>query len=124
MSARSARLINNAIDAVGTARRVLVRVTHGRAIVSDGRLVADMKKRDRRPPQARDVVRFEVHDDGPGIPAEIVSRVFDPFFTTKPSGTGLGLSIAQQIVSENGGGIEVTSMRGATTFSVAVPLAP
>ena len=117
-------LINNAIDAVGTARRVLVRVTHGRAIVSDGRLVADMKKRDRRPPQARDVVRFEVHDDGPGIPAEIVSRVFDPFFTTKPSGTGLGLSIAQQIVSENGGGIEVTSMRGATTFSVAVPLAP
>ncbi len=117
-------VINNAIDAVGTARRVLVRVTHGRAIVSDGRLVADMKKRDRRPPQARDVVRFEVHDDGPGIPAEIVSRVFDPFFTTKPSGTGLGLSIAQQIVSENGGGIEVTSMRGATTFSVAVPLAP
>ena len=117
-------LINNAIDAVGSARRVLVRVTRGSAIMSDGRLVAEPKKRESRPPQACDVVRFEVHDDGPGIPPEIVSRVFDPFFTTKPSGTGLGLSIAQQIVSENGGGIEVTSTRGATTFSVAVPLAP
>jgi len=116
-------LINNAIDAVGSARRVLVRVSRGRAAVSDGRLVAEPKKRDSQPPQACDVVRFEVHDDGPGIPAEIVSRVFDPFFTTKPSGTGLGLSIAQQIVSENGGGLEVVSTRGATTFSVAVPLA-
>lgn len=117
-------LINNAIDAVGSARRVLVRVVRGRAVMKDGRAMGEGNgARDSQRPGACDVVRFEVHDDGPGIPAEIVTRVFDPFFTTKPSGTGLGLSIAQQIVSENGGGLEVTSVRGATTFSVAVPVA-
>ena len=118
-------LINNAIDAVGSARRVLVRVVRGRAVMKDGRALAEAGSgaRDSQRPGPCDVVRFEIHDDGPGIPAEIVTRVFDPFFTTKPSGTGLGLSIAQQIVSENGGGLEVSSARGATTFSVAVPVA-
>jgi signal transduction histidine kinase len=93
-------LLDNALDAAGSPRRVGVRVKSGN------------KK-----------VRFEVYDEGPGIPAEILGRIFDPFFTTKSAGTGLGLSIAQHIVTENGGTIEVSSLRGGpTTFAVAVPL--
>ena len=72
--------------------------------------------------QALTTVRFEVIDDGPGIPTDILHRIFDPFFTTKATGTGLGLSIAQQIVNENGARLEVVSTppRG-TMFSIVVP---
>ncbi len=108
-------LLNNALDSVGSAQRVLVRVVRARS-------VDDSKEEGAQSPIP--LVRFEVHDDGLGIPAAILGRIFDPFFTTKPSGTGLGLSIAQQLVSENGGHFTVSSSRGGpTTFSVLLPTA-
>ena len=67
-----------------------------------------------------------VIDNGPGIPAEIVSaRIFDPFFTTKPvgEGTGLGLDIVRRLVSHNDATIEVESEPGRTEFRVSLPLA-
>ncbi len=50
---------------------------------------------------------IEVEDTGPGIPAELRTRVFDPFFSTKPlgAGTGLGLSICHGLVSGMNGEI-------------------
>ncbi len=70
------------------------------------------------------LIRFDVADDGPGIRPDIIARIFDPFFTTKASGTGLGLSIAQQLVTENGGRVEVVSPAGGpTTFTLLVPIA-
>ena len=45
-----------------------------------------------------DDVRFEVSDDGPGIPPEHRLRVFEKFFRLPgraPGGAGLGLSIAR-----------------------------
>lgn len=60
-------------------------------------------------------VRFDVKDDGCGIPEEYIDRVFDPFFTTKPvgSGTGLGLSITYKIVHDlHHGNIEIHSAPG------------
>ncbi len=67
---------------------------------------------------------IEVIDNGPGIPANIRTRLFDPFFTTKKEGTGLGLSISQKIVRDHGGIITVTSVEGkGTTFQVSIPLA-
>lgn len=51
-------------------------------------------------------VVIEIEDNGPGISAEIQSKIFEPFYTTKSpgSGTGLGLSIAYFIVVENHNG--------------------
>jgi signal transduction histidine kinase len=72
-----------------------------------------------------DRVRFEVHDDGPGIPPELQGRIFEPFFTTKPvgQGTGLGLSLSHGIVERHGGRMLVSSEPGqGTTFVVELPL--
>ncbi len=72
-------------------------------------------------------VRLEVHDDGAGIPREVLPRIFDPFYTTKPAGagTGLGLSIVNAIAQEHGGEVSVESEPGrGATFVVDLPAAP
>jgi signal transduction histidine kinase len=47
--------------------------------------------------------QLRIHDSGPGISPEILSRIFDPGFTTKGVGvgTGLGLSISKKIIEMN-----------------------
>ncbi len=111
-------LLHNALDATGTATRVMLRVRRTRSTEQE------LGGRKSDPPVPASV-RFDVIDDGPGIAPDIFGRIFDPFFTTKPSGTGLGLSIAQQIVSENGARLEVASTPGTTTsFCIIVPAGP
>jgi len=65
-------------------------------------------------------VRFEVHDDGPGVPMEDEPKLFQPFFTTKPvgKGTGLGLSVSYGIIESYGGttGYRRNDWEGATFF--------
>lgn len=60
------------------------------------------------------VTRIRIRDNGPGIPAELLSRIFDPFFTTKEvgEGTGLGLSICFRLLNEVGATITVESRVG------------
>jgi polar amino acid transport system substrate-binding protein len=70
-------------------------------------------------------VRFEVEDNGPGIPEEVRSRLFEPFFTTKEvgEGTGLGLWLCWSIVVDRHGG-RIWSEPGAesgTRFVVELP---
>ncbi|WP_029106940.1 ATP-binding protein [Mycobacterium sp. URHD0025] len=72
-----------------------------------------------------EMIRVEIGDDGPGIPAEDISRIFTPFFTTKPfgEGTGLGLDLAWRIVVEkHHGDLRVQSKPGDTRFIVLLPL--
>ena len=66
-------------------------------------------------------VLLQVHDNGTGIPPEIIEKIFDPFFTTKEvgKGTGLGLSTSLAIINSHGGFVRVYSEPGrGTTFKV------
>ena len=70
-------------------------------------------------------VAISIKDNGPGMTAEVASKLFDPFFTTKPigKGTGLGLSISYQIVVErHQGNITCISELGeGAEFIVEIP---
>jgi two-component system OmpR family sensor kinase len=74
----------------------------------------------------QDVV-IAVHDDGPGVPPELVDEVFDRFTrgdssrTRASGGAGLGLSLVSAIAQAHGGTAGVTSQPGDTTFTVALP---
>lgn len=74
-----------------------------------------------------DGVRISVHDDGDGIPAEVVPRLFEPQFSTRTSGSGLGLAISKRLVESWGGRIRLDrgEPRGAiaTVTLVATPSA-
>jgi signal transduction histidine kinase len=58
-------------------------------------------------------VRYEVRDEGPGIPPEEADRVFERFYRADrgrshdEGGSGLGLAIARWIVELHGGTIRV-----------------
>ena len=70
-----------------------------------------------------DGVRLQVEDNGPGIPADLITKVFDPFVTTKTEGTGLGLSISYGIVREHDGRLSVESPPGhGATFTIELPI--
>ena len=78
----------------------------------------------RAAPMGTNMVSVEVRDTGPGIPADIASRVFEPFYTTKPPGQGLGLGLdtVNRIVTKHNGGVAVQSVPGATCFQIRLPI--
>jgi PAS domain S-box-containing protein len=57
----------------------------------------------------RNMLRVEVEDSGPGIPAELTSRVFEKFYRSpdarlsRERGTGIGLAVVKQLVEAQGG---------------------
>ncbi len=71
----------------------------------------------------------EVHDNGSGIEAAMISKIFEPFISTKDTGDvnrkrgmGLGLSIVKRIIDHHHGEIFVDSKKGAgTRFRVTLP---
>lgn len=77
-----------------------------------------------------DGVLITVEDDGPGIPAERLTRIFEPWQQAGSSrmrrkGVGLGLAISQAIVQRHGGWIGATNREeGGARFSVWLPAAP
>jgi signal transduction histidine kinase len=98
-------LINNAVEALDRGR---------------GKIVIRSRKH-------ADGVAVDIHDNGSGIPSDVLPKIFDPFFTTKDigKGTGLGLSISYKIIRQHGGRIDVESKPGqGTRFTVILPLKP
>jgi signal transduction histidine kinase len=70
-----------------------------------------------------DMCEILFSDNGPGIAAEIASRVFEPLFSRKEGGRGMGLTIARQVVELHGGRISVVidgSRKGAC-FQILLP---
>jgi two-component system sensor histidine kinase RegB len=64
-----------------------------------------------------DRVRFEVTDEGIGMPPEVLARAGEPFFTTRPpgEGMGLGLFLARAVAEQLGGALELDSEPGRGT---------
>jgi len=70
------------------------------------------------------LVKFQVRDTGPGIPAEVLPKIFQPYFTTKGprQGTGLGLNIVQRLIKEGNGALHCHTQIGeGTTFTIYLP---
>ena len=63
-----------------------------------------------------------IADHGPGVTAELKSRLFEPYFTTKADGTGLGLALVRQTVEAHGGSVFIgDTPGGGATFTIAFP---
>ncbi|WP_077961414.1 two-component system sensor histidine kinase NtrB [Ensifer adhaerens] len=66
-------------------------------------------------------LEFCVHDNGPGVPSDLLPLLFDPFITTKTNGSGLGLALVAKIIGGHGGIVECDSQQNRTTFRVLMP---
>ncbi len=64
------------------------------------------------------IVKLDVQDDGPGVPAEVRSQLFEPFFTTAAGGTGLGLYIAREVCEANGATLDYIETPAGAQFTV------
>lgn len=103
-----ANLIGNALKHGGSPVRVAIR-TSGEG-TDEGRLT------------------IAVHDNGPGIPEEVLPHVFDRFYKASASrprseGSGLGLSIAMENARIHGGRITAeNSPEAGAVFTLTLPL--
>ena len=78
------------------------------------------------------MIQLLVHDSGPGIPEQDLTRIFERFFRSDASrsranvqGFGLGLAIVAWVVKEHGGSIVAANrLEGGTTFTVEFPRIP
>ena len=74
-------------------------------------------------------IAFSVHDDGPGIPPDVLDGIFRRF-EPRPNGgrhrgAGLGLSIVKSFVELHDGTIEIETGAGSgTTVTCRFPMAP
>jgi signal transduction histidine kinase len=73
-------------------------------------------------------VRFEVADQGCGIPADEMAKIFDKFYrrdnkeTRDESGFGLGLAFTREVAARHGGDVVVESEVGkGSVFTLSIP---
>lgn len=78
--------------------------------------------------EREDYVSIKVHDNGIGIPANMLKNITRPFeqaashYTRKHEGTGLGLSITKELVEMHGGSLHIDSTVGVgTTVTIRLP---
>lgn len=64
------------------------------------------------------VVKLDVIDDGPGVPAAERNHLFEPFFTTAIGGTGLGLYIAREVCEANAATLDYVETPGGAQFTM------
>lgn len=71
--------------------------------------------------------RIDVKDSGIGISEEDSAKVFQRFYrsseVSQREGVGIGLYLAREIITDEGGYIKLSSVKGeGTTFSIFVPI--
>ena len=69
-------------------------------------------------------IRFDVTDEGPGLPVDTFQRVQEPFFSSKPAGmgTGLGLSMVKGFAEQIGGAMKLRNRAsGGLAVSLILP---
>ncbi len=71
---------------------------------------------------------IRVTDHGPGVPAELQTRIFEPFYrlpgaTERDGGVGLGLALVKSIAERHGGRASCESLPGqGASFVIELPL--
>lgn len=74
-----------------------------------------------------DLVRVEVHDNGPGVDPDLLPTIFERFTrgdssrTRASGGAGLGMSLVKAIMHAHHGEASVSSAPGNTTFTLTLP---
>jgi heavy metal sensor kinase len=82
---------------------------------------------DVRVSQTTEGIVIDVVDSGPGIPAELRSRIFDRFYrvdkarSRENGGTGLGLAISKWAVEVNGGRLTLEPADAGSCFRITLP---
>ncbi len=96
-------LVTNALDAIATQPKKLIRIECQRN---------------------NDRLEIYVRDNGAGVSKELRENIFEPFFTTKRRGQslGLGLSISFNIINNFGGKLTVDDDSGSgASFCIQLP---
>ena len=109
-------LIKNAAESIQLAERPV------------GQRTIELKVRPRVV-DGKDMMEFSVHDNGNGVPAEMLERIYDAFYSTKSEGMGIGLKLCRSIVESHQGRMSVENLyNGDTvtgcTFSFWLPVSP
>ncbi len=67
---------------------------------------------------------LDVTDSGPGVAAEMKTKIWEPFFTTRQRGTGLGLAIVRKRMEEAGGTARLVPSQNGTgaRFELTLPV--
>ncbi len=90
---------------------------------TSGRVVVEAESSSR---DGQEWVSITVTDSGPGIDADLLSRLFEPFASTRldAHGTGLGLAVTEGIVKEHGGLILARNRadRAGAVFEIMLPV--
>lgn len=105
-----------------------VRIAFGNLIVNALRYATPGSTITLRWHENDDECRFEVQDEGPGIPASHLPRLTERFYRVDADrsrargGTGLGLAIVKHILTQHGGRLEVESEVGVgSCFACVFP---
>jgi signal transduction histidine kinase len=72
-----------------------------------------------------DMVEVSVTDNGPGVPANMLSALCEPFFRIEGGhgkGSGLGLSIAQRVAQLHGGTLQARQSPASTGLQISILL--
>lgn len=99
-------LVNNAIEAIVSSKQI-----GGRIEIRAERQGANL--------------HVKIHDNGPGVNADIIGRLFNTITTTRADGLGLGVLICQSIITSHDGRLWLAhSQPGDTQFEFQIPMIP